>query len=274
MKRTAFWLCLVLALFLASGASGRRRKPKKGGKKLLSLVESFKQCIKSKDQQCRKQKLQELEAHAKRACPLLADELRQGTEEIQPALAGALVQLKCTQTLEVARELLASPDCEVRGLLAVEFAVTRDKNLVEPVGKLISTGRPYDKEKACAALAVMGHKEGVPALVRACGDSFFSVRLQAADSLGGFATTESREALCKLVEADANSGVRVKAAQSLELVKDINAVPCLTKALNDDVGMVKTAVHKALIATTGLDVGMSPEAWEKWWDRNKPRKRR
>jgi len=250
--------------------------PKKPPKKppVDQFVQKYIECAGANDSSCLRDMMEQMSADSQAACTTLASRIEGETEEAQPNLAAAMADLKCPQIVATASKLLANVESDVRGPLCVQFARTKDKALVELVSQLVKAGRPFDKEKGCEALAILGYKEAIPTLVEATSDSFFSVRLQAAAALGDFKSDEAREALCRLVTEDQNSGVRVKAAESLGKLKDLASVPCLTKALESKTGLVLTAVHVALIAVTGLDVGMDPVAWQQWWEKNKPQKRR
>jgi len=249
-------------------------KGPKGARQAWDLIEQYMECAKKKDSACLREKLDALDPLKKHGCPMIAEEFRSRGEELLPHLATALVELRCEEAVPLAVEFLSSRENEGRGPVAVIFAQTKEEALVEPISGMIKKGRPFDKEKGCEALGIMGKDGGIPALVLATKDKFFSVRLQAAASLANFKSDESRNALCALLENDTNSGVRLKAAASLGKSGDVYAVPCLWKGLNDKVGAVVTASHQALVAVAGLDVGLKPDAWEMWWNKNKPKKKK
>ena len=274
MRRNTTVLTLAaLVLWSATGAALPPRKPN-ASQQAWGVVEQLLECSKKKDSACIREKLDELQTHAKHACGYIAEEFRSQDEEMREPLATALVELKCKETAELAFDFLSSKENEGRGPISVIFAATKDKALVEPISQMVKRGRPFDKEKGCVALALIGDEAGVPALVKATKDPFFSVRLQAAESLRHFPGDASRGALCRTLAEDKNSGVRGKAAESLSELKDIKSVPCLWAGLNDKTGAVKTATHRALVTVSGVDVGLNADAWEMWWDKNKPEKKR
>jgi len=192
----------------------------------------------------------------------------------QTALAEAMVAIKCTESISVAKAAFKNSDADNRGPLAVAFAQSKYEELLPAIQELVNTGRPYDRERGCEALAILGSDEAIPTLVGAAGHGLYSVRQQAARALGSFQGEAARNALGKLLTSDSNIGVRIEAAKAIGTQKDMLSVPALIKGLGDSSGPVKTAVHKAIIDVTGLDIGMDPEAWEKWWAKNQPEKPR
>ena len=271
---TALALALALALGTAAADSEGRRPSKKVRKAVEKTAAEFLECAKQKDVACLEAKLAELRKNPKLACGELLGHLEAKKLKVHRWVARSLVACKCTEGVEIAVDLLGLPDWEFKAETAAEFALSGDKRLLEPVAKLVDTGRPYEREMGCKALGILGLPEAVPVLVRATGHSMFSVRLEAARALGEFEDKRSTETLCSLLSKEANAGVKKQSADSLARLKDLQSVPCLAKGLNDRVGLVVTACHEALKAVTGVDVGIAPLAWEQWWEKNKPAKKR
>jgi HEAT repeat protein len=275
MKAPTITLVLTLALLFALPAAtdARSRKPAVD-KKAEAAVTALVECAADPAGACVRDCIEKVEAAGGKACPLLAGRFAESEEAVQLLLAQGLTALKCPELTKVAETAFNNADADNRGPLAVIFAQSKDEGLVAPISALVKSGRPFDREKGCEALAMLGRPEAVPAIVDATRHALFSVRLQAAQALASFPDETARAALCGLLAADKNTGVRVKAAESLGRHKQKEAVPCMIAGLEDESGAVKTATHRALIEAAGLDIGMDPEAWTKWWEKNKPTKRR
>ena len=270
--------CLFAVLFAGRATADERRgkKPSKGSKKVHFLVQTYLECAVKKDSACMRESLGDMDNSKLRkpSCALLASRFPELGEEVHVAAAAALAELYCEEVAQVAVGVFSQTDIDTRGAVAAELARTKNRKLVAPIKELVEKGRPYDKEKGCEALALIGDKEAIPVLVKASSNSMFSVRVAATQALAVFPSNEAREALCAIVTADTNTGVRAKAADSLAILKDMKSVPSLIKALADKENAVKIAVHRALVAVTGLDVGTDVESWTRWWEKNKPTKKR
>ena len=272
--KQALPVLIILAVAVQPAILAARGKKKTApDARSIAALEKVVECAASRDSACLRTQLDVLKERGDKACSVIAARLMETDQKAWPVLGEALARNKCPQLLELARLVFADTESDYRGPFAAEAAKSKNKALVEPIAELVRTGRPYDKEKGCEALAVLGDEKAVPVLVQAAGNGMFSVRLQAATALAVFPGDASRDKLCTMATGDSNSGVRIKASDSLGKLKDSKAVPCLIKVLKDNTGQVKTAAHQALVAITGLDVGLDSEAWTKWWDKNQPRKR-
>ena len=263
-------LCLLLTL--SAFAEQQRRKPKKKVNKDLvkvqKLAEEYLACAKEKKAECMEAILGKLKKHKQLSCEELVGHLETNKLHVHVGVGRALAGMKCEAGIEVALDLLQLPDWEHKAETAITFAASKDKRLLTPLMNLAEKGaRPYHRESACKALAEMGMEDAVPALVKASGHAMFSVRLAAAQALAKFATPAARTRLCKMLESDDNAGVKVESAKALGTHKQMAAVPCLSKGLNDPVGLVQTASHEALKEATGLDLGLNPISWGQWYDK-------
>jgi HEAT repeat protein len=260
----ALVIALTLMPTLPAHARHRPAKGPVGETQVTALAE----CGAKRDSACIREQMDALKGIGTMACPTLASTFTATPEAGQLALADALVALKCSEVADVARAAFANRDSDNRGPLAVSFAASKSEALLPEIQQLVESGRPYDREKGCEALAILGLDAAVPGLVKATGHGLYSVRQQAAKALGAFQGEAARNALCTLVAEDSNIGVRIEATRALATQKDPQSVPCLIKGLGDSSGPVKTAAHKALNDVTGLDVGIEVEAWQKWWEKN------
>lgn len=265
--------CLTVTLVLSfaplvTPANARSRPGK--GPDAKPHITALAECGAKRDSACLREHREALENIGGKACPQLAQILPETAEGGQVALAEAMVALKCPEIAKVAAAAFKNTDADNRGPLAVAFAPSKSGDLLDAIQELVRNGRPYDREKGCEALAIIGDDKAISTLVEAAGHGLYSVRQQAARALGSFQGEAARNALARLLTGDSNIGVRIEAAGAIGTQKDPLSVPALIKGLADDSGPVKTAVHKALIDVTGLDIGMDPEAWEKWWAKNQP----
>jgi HEAT repeat protein len=265
LTRLTVALC---ALLVTTPATARKRPGK--GPKAEPHVTALAECGAKRDSACIREHREALESIGTKACPALVEGLTSVAEAGQTALADAMVAIKCTEIKAVAEAAFKNTDADNRGPLAVAFAQSKNVELLPAIQELVKSGRPYDRERGCEALAILGNDDAVPTLVDAAGHGLYSVRQQAARALGSFQGEAARNALGTLVTTDSNIGVRIEAAKAIGSQKDKLSVPALIKGLGDSSGPVKTAVHKAIIDVTGLDIGMDPEAWEKWWQKNQP----
>jgi HEAT repeat protein len=269
----AFCLAFIVAPSVQLQAGAPKPQPNKKTPAAQQVVTDYLACLNAPDGKCM-EVTEKLRKNAEAACPLLAAEFENADEELKAKLADKLGEFKCKEGVAAAVKYLSSEDGENRGEVAVGLSKSGAAPLVEPTIALLRTGRPFDKEKACEALANLRNATAVPALVAATQESMFAIRMQAALALGKFPGPDSRAALCSLHAQDVNPGVRVNAAMALGEQKDIEAIPCLAKGLEDRIGTVQNAAYEALKATAGLDLGMASEPWTLWYERNKPVKRR
>jgi len=252
-------------------------RPAKLDSKVKKMVENLVDLSNRKDAPGVDQVIAELKGE-KASCVLLAEAFGapDRPEHVQLDIARAMVDLKCPDVRALALKVLGDVDKENRGAFAVIFARTKDNELTAPTAALAGSSRPFDKEMACDALQLLGDKAGIPALVKATQDSFFSVRQKAAAALASFPSPEAREALCRLATADSNIGVQQKAMESLGTLADIQSVPCLIDVLRGRPGAATLAAHAALQKVTGMDLGTDASAWDSWWEKykkdHKPRK--
>ncbi|MBM4355745.1 MAG: hypothetical protein FJ109_18470, partial [Deltaproteobacteria bacterium] len=262
-------LCLVLLLTAALPVLAIDR-PAKLDNRVKKMVQGLVDASARKDAPGVDQVIAELKGE-KASCVLLADAFGapEQPQQVQLDLARALVELKCPDVRPIALKVLGNPDLENRGDFAVVFARTKDRELTASIVALAGSTRPYDKEMACEALQFMGDASATAALVKATGDSFFSVRQRAAGALASFPSPEAREALCKLATGDSNVGVQQKAMESLGTLGDIQAVPCLVEVLRERPGAATIAAHAALQKVTQIDLGADASAWDQWWEQYK-----
>jgi HEAT repeat protein len=276
--RSSVLLPALASLVLAASGGAALAKPKPkvvpGRDKCQAAVDAMIECAKKKDVDCAGARAADVKNYPAFACDMLLGELETREEEVHQLVARTLVDLKCADAIPAVIDLLGLPDWEQRGQTALLFAPMKDKRLIEPIGKMMDTASPYDRELCCQALATMGFAEGIPLLLKAARHSMFSVRLKAAESLGEFRGKEVTQALCDMVSNDSNPGVKVKAAEALGKVKDVEAVPCLAKGLDDRAGLVITASHAGLQAITGMDLGLASSAWMQWWEKEQQNKKR
>ncbi len=268
-RNTCLLLPLALTFATIAAPVAARSRPGKTPDARPHIT-ALAECGATRDSACIREHREALANMGVKACPQLASSLPENAEAGQTSLAEAMVALKCPELLAVATAAFKNTDADNRGPLAVAFAQSKAEKLLPAVQELVRSGRPYDREKGCEALAIMGNDKAIPTLVEATGHGLYSVRQQAARALGSFQGEAARDALAKLLTSDSNIGVRIEAAGAMGIQKDMLSVPALIKGLADDSGPVKTAVHKALIDVTGLDIGIDPEAWEKWWAKNQP----
>ena len=59
------------------------------------------------------------------------------------------------------------------------------------------------------------------------------------------------------------------AARSLGLIDDPRVIDPLIEALGDESHGVKKNAALSLKMRTGQNFGKDPEAWQKWWEKNK-----
>ncbi len=262
-------LTITSCIVLVAVPTMARKRPGKGPK-AEPHVTGLAECGAKRDSACIREHREALEAIGTKACPALVKGLSTVEEAGQTALAEAMVAIKCTEIIAVAEAAFKNTDVDNRGPLAVAFAQSKNGDLLPGIQELVKSGRPYDRERGCEALAILGNDDAIPTLVEAAGHGLYSVRQQAARALGSFQGEAARNALGKMVTSDSNIGVRIEAAKAIGAQKDKLSVLALIKGLSDSSGPVKTAVHKAIIDVTGLDIGMDPEAWEKWWQKNQP----
>jgi hypothetical protein len=63
--------------------------------------------------------------------------------------------------------------------------------------------------------------------------------------------------------------IRVSACQSLGAIRSMEAVDPLISRMEKEQGRVREDIREALKKITNDDLGLNPEHWRKWWDREK-----
>jgi len=90
------------------------------------------------------------------------------------------------------------------------------------------------------------------------------LRSAAAISLGTIKTTESLEALYKLLN-DSDYSVRFQAMEAAFAARHPSAIPVLLERLQRERGVMRPVLLKRLSLLTGEDFGNSTTMWENWW---------
>jgi len=95
-------------------------------------------------------------------------------------------------------------------------------------------------------------------------DAAMHVRTRAAKELGALRAKAAVEDLISAMD-DRDWYLRVRAANSLEQIGELRAVPALIKNLAHPMRPVSATAHKALVTLTEEDFGKDAQKWEEWW---------
>ncbi|NQT21317.1 MAG: HEAT repeat domain-containing protein, partial [Planctomycetes bacterium] len=96
-------------------------------------------------------------------------------------------------------------------------------------------------------------------------DAAHHVRTSAAKKLGELRAKAAVDALIAAMDAR-DWYLRVCAANALEQIGDVRAVPALVNNLDHTMIPVNQVARKALVKLTGNDFGMDGRKWQEWWN--------
>jgi len=125
---------------------------------------------------------------------------------------------------------------------------------VPPLLELWKNKDPWMRCRAADVLGMLKPEEAqsaLPALHEGLKDEQFWVRTSCVQALGRLGDKTVTPKLEELVVSDPHLAVRVRAAEALGKLKAADAVPTLTKALNDAYYQVRYGAQKALDAIAG-----------------------
>ncbi|MCE9637078.1 MAG: HEAT repeat domain-containing protein [Planctomycetes bacterium] len=127
------------------------------------------------------------------------------------------------------------------------------------------------RAEASIALAILKDADSMSVMRKMVnGDPAEKSQLAAMDSLGMFG--EDAQMSVPLILKQLESGqwqLRIGACQSLAKIGSMEAVETLVTRMEQEQGRVREEIRDALKAITYDDLGMKPENWRKWWDREK-----
>lgn len=177
-------------------------------------------------------------AYSARACG--RHKLEFAIQKLRPMIGAAAAagtpDAKSTTPPEPDRNWLA------RGEAAIALGELKDANAMSAMRKLVN-GDPAEKAQLAAmdALSLFGEDAhmAVPLILKQVESSQWQLRVAACDALGKIGSMEAVE-------------------------------PLVTR-MEQETGRVREAIRDALKAITYDDLGMKPENWRKWWDREKTR---
>jgi hypothetical protein len=127
-------------------------------------------------------------------------------------------------------------------------------NAVPPLLALMKDNDPWSRCRAADVLGLMKPEEAqsaLPVLREGLKDDHFVMRTACAQALGKLGDASATGKLSELVVSDPHFSVRLRSAEALGKLKSPEAVPALTKALNDPYYQVRYGAQKALDAIAG-----------------------
>jgi hypothetical protein len=126
------------------------------------------------------------------------------------------------------------------------------------------------RANAARALALIGDAAARPALLGALGEKEPAAWIALADAFAAF-PGRSAEATQRLLERldDRRWQVRLTAIEALERAGTAEAVEALIERFSRENGRLEHAVHRALRALTGDDLGPRADTWRRWWEERK-----
>jgi len=190
--------------------------------------------------------------------------------DVREAAAYALGEIKDSRAVEPLISALKDKDSDVCSAAAYALGEIKDSRAVEP---LISALKDKDSDVCSAAASALGEikdPRAIEPLVSAMKDRDLLVCVSAALALEEMADPRAVEPLISALE-DEDWHVRFQATRALGKIKDPRAVEPLISALKDENWDVREAAADALEEITGQSFGENPEAWQKWWEKNKKR---
>lgn len=197
--------------------------------------------------------------------------LEQGNSDVQLGAVKALGMMgeAGVDGLTVALE---HHDPDVRRQAITEASDYREDEspLVEPLAALLTDEYWDIREAAADTLFFVGDSRAVEALILALDDEVWIVRANAAQALGHIGDNRAAEPLIGALE-DPHDWVRMEAARALGWIGDSRAVGPLITVLQDEEQGPRLRAAEALGEITQEDFRYDNEAWQKWWEENKPK---
>ncbi|MHC4974637.1 MAG: HEAT repeat domain-containing protein [Planctomycetota bacterium] len=184
------------------------------------------------------------------------------------AAGRALGMMKSPEALQAMHAGLASSKARVRLAALLGFARVRARH-APAVPRLVESLRKGDEETRRAAIRALenqGDLEATDALVAALQDKRPGLRVMAAHALGRLEATGAVAALVACLVAP-DWPLRKAAAEALGRIRAKESIAPLLLRLEQEEGLQKEVVLKALVAITGQDFRYRVENWRRWWDR-------
>jgi HEAT repeat protein len=123
--------------------------------------------------------------------------------------------------------------------------------------------------EAAMALAVLKDFDSQAAMRRMVEDGNSKVRIGAMDALSMFGTEANDACIAPIGRNLAHSDwqVRLAAAQDLRVLGNWRAIDPLVARMQVESGRVGEEILRALRWISGEDLGLKPDNWKKWWER-------
>ena len=161
------------------------------------------------------------------------------------------------EAVRVCLGALARLDDEDLALLALPFL---------PVILDLAREAPTEiRERALLLLGRLPDTRALPAIVEGAVSREITLRLAAAEALGGHAERDAARRILEDLAVDPQPRVRETAFASLGR-DGAEAVPFLIRRMPLETLRNRAAVADALQRLTGRDLGRSPEAWREWFE--------
>lgn len=179
-----------------------------------------------------------------------------------------------TKAQEVTRQIMELEKCK-RGIVAALALFSSDK-AVEGLISQLKSDPSWEKRAGIAeALGKINHPRALPALVEQFQkEREAGTRVAIVDAIRDKKryTPEVMATLCSFVKdpkAKDYWQVLYSVVLALRESGSKDAIEPLITAMGNVDGRLRYEIMDALVALTGVDKGLSPEAWKNWWDQNK-----
>jgi HEAT repeat protein len=149
-------------------------------------------------------------------------------------------------TVEEHTARLRSKDRKVRRDAAEKLGELRDAKGVSSLIAALDDDDLFVQTAVIRALAAIGHEDAAGPITEMLNHADWQTRRSAARAMRRFRRPETTRALVLALQADADSSVRMAAAESLGELSDKRAVPALAQSLRDPVDAVRRCSAMAL----------------------------
>ncbi len=165
----------------------------------------------------------------------------------------------------------ASADARREAALSLTKSRIEDADVRAQVARKLAVMAQSDPEAlvrsaALQALLVQNAPMAVDVARRVRADESAMVRWDAVKVLADLGGRPLMPALLEMLAGDPDANVRRECARGLARFDELPVIRALVAALEDADLSVVQAAHDSLVKlSAGVDLGMKPEPWQKWW---------
>lgn len=138
--------------------------------------------------------------------------------------------------------------------IARDLLLIQDPGVKPQLKRLVRHESAFVRHQASGAFSRLADSRDLQDVLEMSQNPDWSVRSSAVDAMKKIPSSETEEALARLLTGDPHRIVRANAARALGRLRGPRAVPFLQKALSDEEALVRREAADALRTITGRDL--------------------